>query len=251
MRLDKKVAIVTGGGKGIGRHYALALAREGAAVTVADIDGAATVSTAQEITTAGGRALALEIDVSSEDSTLRMAEETARAFGGIDVLVNNAALMSALPRSSWLEIPVEEWDRVMGVNMRGVFLCSRAVFPYMKERGGGSIINISSSRVWSGRPDRLHYTASKMGVIGITRSLSREVGEFNIRVNAVTPGQTASETQVATTDPERLAARVKERALKRIQTPEDLVGTIVFLASDESAFITGQTINVDGGQAMH
>lgn len=251
LRLEKKVAIVTGGGKGIGRHYSLALAGEGAAVTVADIDGAAATSVAQEITAAGGKALALEADVASEASTRQMAEETARAFGGIDVLVNNAALMTALPRRTWLEIPVDEWDRVMAVNVRGVFLCCRAVYPFMCQRGGGSIINISSSRVWTGTKDRLHYTTSKMGVVGLTRALSREVGEFNIRVNAVSPGLTASDTQLATTSMERLMDRVKARALQRIQTPEDLVGTILFLASDDSAFITGQTINVDGGQAMH
>jgi 3-oxoacyl-[acyl-carrier protein] reductase len=167
------------------------------------------------------------------------------------VLVNNASLMSVLPRRSWLEIPVEEWDRVMAVNLRGLFLCSRAVFPAMRERGRGKIVNISSSRVWEGTPNRLHYTTSKAGVIGFTRALARELGEFGITVNAVTPGMTLSETQVATTSNNYVATRASGRALGRDQYPEDLVGTVMFLSSAASNFITGQTINVDGGKAMH
>ena len=167
------------------------------------------------------------------------------------MLINNASMMSVLPRRSWMEIPVAEWDAVMGVNLRGLFLCSRAVVPTMRERGRGKIVNISSSRVWDGTPNRLHYTTSKAGVIGFTRALARELGEFGITVNAVTPGLTLSETQVASTSNNYAATGTTGRAINRDQFPEDLVGTVMFLSSAASDFITGQTINVDGGKAMH
>ena len=157
--------------------------------------------------------------------------------GRIDVLINNASLMSTLPRRSWLEIPVDEWDRVMAVNIRGLFLCCRAVFPAMRAQGRGKIVNISSSRVWDGTPNRLHYTTSKAGVIGFTRALAREVGEFGITVNAVTPGLTLSDTQVASSSNNYLAATAAGRALNRLQYPEDLVGAVMFLASSASDFI--------------
>src|SRR5581483_9620380 len=154
-----------------------------------------------------GDALGLKTDVSDEASANAMAKAAIDRFGGIDILINNASLMSVLPRRSWMEIPVEEWDRVMAVNLRGLLLCSRAVVPAMKARGRGKIVNISSSRVWDGTPNRLHYTTSKAGVIGFTRALARELGEFNINVNAVTPGMTLSETQVATTSNNYAATR--------------------------------------------
>jgi 3-oxoacyl-[acyl-carrier protein] reductase len=156
-----------------------------------------------------------------------------------------------LARRSWLEIPVEEWDRVMAVNLRGMFLSCRAVFPAMRAKRYGKIVNISSSRVWEGNPNRLHYTTSKAGVIGFTRALAREVGEFGITVNAVTPGMTQSETQVASSSGNYLAARVAGRAIERVQVPDDLVGAVMFLSAAASDFMTGQTINVDGGKAMH
>ena len=160
-----------------------------------------------------------------------MAEAALDRFGGIDILVNNASLMSVLPRRSWLEIPVEEWDDVMAVNLRGLLLCCRAVLPAMRARGRGKIVNISSSRVWDGTPNRLHYTTSKAGVIGFTRALAREVGEFDITVNAVTPGMTLRETQVASSSGNYLATRTTGRAIERDQFPEDLVGTVMFLSS--------------------
>jgi 3-oxoacyl-[acyl-carrier protein] reductase len=156
-----------------------------------------------------------------------------------------------LPRRSWLEIPVEEWDRVMAVNLRGMFLSCRAVFPAMKAQGRGKIVNISSSRVWEGTPNRLHYTTSKAGVIGFTRALARELGELGITVNAVTPGMTQSETQVQSSSANYLATRVAGRAIERVQVPDDLVGAVMFLSSAASDFMTGQTVNVDGGRAMH
>jgi len=249
--LTGRVAIITGGGKGIGKVYAQEFARAGAKVVAADIDGAAAEAVAQGIVMANGEAIGLRTDVSDEAATEAMAKAALDRFGGIDILVNNASLMSVLPRRSWMEIPVKEWDDVMAVNLRGLLLCSRAVVPAMKERGRGKIVNISSSRVWDGTPNRLHYTTSKAGVIGFTRALARELGEFNITVNAVTPGMTLSETQVATTSNNYAATRSAGRALGRDQYPEDLVGTVMFLSSPASDFITGQTINVDGGKAMH
>src|SRR5712692_355509 len=249
--LSGRTVIVTGGGKGIGKVYAQEFARAGARVVAADIDGKAAEDVARDIVANNLEAIAVTTDVSDADSANAMAQTAVERFGTIDVLINNASLMSVLPRRSWLEIPAEEWDRVMAVNLRGLFLCARAVFPAMKERGRGKIINISSSRVWDGTPNRLHYTTSKAGVIGFTRALARELGEFGITVNAVTPGMTLSETQLATTSNNYVAAQAAGRALGRDQYPEDLVGTVMFLASSASDFITGQTINVDGGKAMH
>jgi 3-oxoacyl-[acyl-carrier protein] reductase len=249
--LAGRVVIVTGGGKGIGKVYVQEFARAGAKVLAADIDGAAAELVAKEIRAGGGDAVGITTDITDADSTQAMAETAHKQLGGIDVLVNNASLMSALPRRSWLEIPIEEWDRVMAVNLRGMFLCCRAVFPAMRERGRGKIVNISSSRVWEGIPNRLHYTTSKAGVIGFTRALAREVGEYGITVNAVTPGLTLSETQVASSSGNYLASTAAGRAIGRPQVPEDLVGAVMFLACAASDFMTGQTINVDGGKAMH
>ena len=249
--LEGRVVIVTGGGKGIGKVYAQEFARAGAKVVAADIDGAAAEAIASAITAANGEAIGVATDVADEASTLAMAQAALARFGGIDVLINNASLMSVLPRRSWMEIPVSEWDAVMDVNLRGPFLCSRAVMPAMRQRGRGKIVNISSSRVWDGTPNRLHYTTSKAGVIGFTRALARELGAFGITVNAVTPGLTLSETQAATTPSNYSAVNASGRAIGRDQFPEDLVGTVMFLSSAASDFITGQTINVDGGKAMH
>jgi len=249
--LQGRAVIITGGGKGIGKIYVREFARAGARVLAADIDGAAAEAVAKEIRGVDGEAVGIATDISDADSTLAMADAARKHFGGIDVLVNNASLMSALPRRSWLEIPVEEWDRVMAVNLRGMFLCCRAVFPAMRERGRGKIVNISSIRVWEGIPNRLHYTTSKAGVIGFTRALAREVGEFGITVNAVTPGLTLSDTQVASSSNNYLATVAEGRALGRPQVPDDLVGAVMFLSCAASDFMTGQTINVDGGRAMH
>jgi 3-oxoacyl-[acyl-carrier protein] reductase len=182
-----KSIIVTGGGKGIGKVYVEEFAKVGARVVAADIEADAAKAVAGSLSAAGHEALGLGVDVASEPATAAMAQSTLDRFGAIDVLVNNASLMSVLPRRSWLEIPVEEWDRVMAVNLRGMFLCCRAVFPAMAAQKRGKIVNISSSRVWEGAPNRLHYTTSKAGVIGLTCALSREVGEFGITVNALTP----------------------------------------------------------------
>jgi 3-oxoacyl-[acyl-carrier protein] reductase len=249
--LTGKTVIVTGGGKGIGKVYAQEFAKAGARVVAADIDGDAAAAVAADLTAQGLAAIGLGTDVADETRTAEMAKAALDAFGSIDILINNASLMSVLPRRSWLEIPVEEWDRVMQVNLRGIFLCCRAVHPAMKAQKRGKIVNISSSRFWEGTPNRLHYTTSKAGVIGLTRALAREVAADGITVNAITPGNTLSETQVGSSSGNYLATRLEGRAIQRNQYPEDLVGAVMFLSSPASDFMTGQTVNVDGGKSMH
>ena len=175
----------------------------------------------------GGEAIGAPTDVTNEPATANMAKAAVDRFGRIDGLVNNAALMSVLPRRAWHEIDVDEWDRVMAVNLKGVFLCARAVYPQMKKQGRGKIVNISSNRVWDGTPNRLHYTTSKAGVVGLTRALAREVGDDNITVNAISPGFTLSETQMASTTNAYAASKsaaLQVKSLKRDQVPDDLVG---------------------------
>ncbi|NBP72566.1 MAG: 3-oxoacyl-ACP reductase FabG [Alphaproteobacteria bacterium] len=252
MKLAGKAAIVTGAGRNIGEEIAVLFAQEGAKVAVVDMDEGRANAVTQRITDAGGDAIAATTDVADEDSTQEMAAKTVEAFGRIDGLVNNASLMSVLERRDWTEIPVDEWDRVQEVNMRGTFLCAKAVFPQMKEQGGGAIINISSGRFWHGTPNRLHYSTSKAGVIGLTRSLAREVGPDNITVNAITPGFTLSDTQVSSSgDYAKNNAPPSGRCIQRHQYPEDLCGAVMFFLSPGASFISGQTLNVDGGQFMH
>ena len=252
LSIEGRVVIVTGGGKGIGRVYCERMAEAGARLVVADIDAAANDDTVAAIRAAGGEAVAATTDVADEDATARMAETAVRAFGRIDGLVNNASLMSVLARRPWHEIPPDEWDRVMAVNLRGIFLCCRAVHPQMKRQGKGKIVNISSGRFFDGTPNRLHYSTSKAGVIGLTRSLATELGPENITVNAIAPGFTLSETQVASSGSYARRNEVDPgRAIPRHQVPDDLVGAVMFLMSDGSDFITGQTLNVDGGKNRH
>lgn len=249
MRLKDKVVIVTGGGLGMGRAYCLRIAAEGAHVVVADI--ADPQDTVKEVESRGGQALGVSCDVSKEEDTLRLATETLGRYGRIDVLVNNAAVYGRLKRRPFMEIPVEEWDRVMAVNLRGLFLCARAVFPAMKAQGKGKIINITSCTLFMGVPYYIHYTTSKGGVVGFTRSLARELGDFGVRVNAVAPGFTLSGANEENVSAEQMEAFARMRMLKRAEVPDDVVGTIVFLASDDSDFITGQTLAVDGGAIVH
>jgi NAD(P)-dependent dehydrogenase (short-subunit alcohol dehydrogenase family) len=247
VRLAGKVAIVTGGARHIGAAYCRRLAAEGAAIVIADIlDGAAV---AAEIKGKGGKAMSLNIDVSKEEDTNRMASEAVQAFGRIDILVNNAAIFINIQRHPFYEISAEEWDRVSAVNIKGPFLCAKAVFPQMKEQRSGKIINISSSTAYWGTPNFLHYVASKAALIGMTRSLAREVGDYGICVNAIAPGLVEHEGQNAPKELTEL--QLKARSIKRLQTPDDLMGTLVFLSSSDSDFMTGQAIVVDGGSIFH
>jgi len=248
-----KVVIVTGAGHGIGRAYATRLGAEGANVVAADLDGPAADQTADTILSDGGQALGARVDVAHWSSVQALAQQTTRQFGGIDGLVNNAAIFATIPisRVGFEQIDEAEWDRVMTVNVKGVWNCCRAVAPAMRARGGGSIVNISSASILHGGGGRLHYIASKAAVLGISRGLARELGPDNIRVNTIAPGNTLSEDDPT---PEIIAIReaaIAARSLKRLQTPADLVGTVVFLLSDDAAFISGQTIVVDGGTSLH
>ena len=251
--LDGKVVIVTGGGNGIGRAYCKGIAREGGIPVAADIDEAAAASAAREVSGEGARALGVRTDVADSSSCQAMARAALEAFGRIDGLVNNAAVFLSVPvtRSGFQDIQEEEWDRVMAVNVKGLWLCSRAVAPAMQERRQGSIVNIASNMAYNGGAGMMHYVVSKAAVVGFSRVLARELGPFDIRVNTLAPGSTASEpepTEAALREYERSAAK---RMLNRIERPEDVVGTALYLLSDLSAFVTGQSILVNGGANLH
>ena len=253
-RLDDKVIIVTGGAQGIGRAYVERLASEGAKVVIADINGEAAGAVVRALGEDGKDAMAVTVDVSNPDDAERMVNETLARFGRVDGLVNNAAVYQrpGLFRGPFDQIPVEDWDRVMAVNLRGIFLCCRAVISHMKEQGSGKIVNISSSTVAQGTPNFAHYVTSKAGVIGFTRSMAREMGEYGINVNALAPGYTLSMDDEDIDDVVRATdlRSVSNRPLSRSEQPEDLVGTVAFLCSSDSDFITGQTLTVDGGNTM-
>jgi len=248
--LKDKIVIVTGGGHGIGKAYCFGFARSGSRVIVADIDRLAAEQVAAQITKeTGSETLPVHVDVAHEASTKEMAAAALQRFGRIDVLINNAAIFATIPmnRGRIETIDPEEWDRLMAVNLRGLFFCCRAVLPTMRKQNSGKIINIASGTVFAGSPGRIHYVTSKAAIIGFTRTLAREVGEYNINVNVLAPGNTLSEE-----NPTEETIRLREssaglRALKRVQVPQDVVGAMLFLASPLSDFITGQTINVDGG----
>jgi len=249
--LTGKTAIITGAAQGIGAQYARGLAAAGAAVSVCDVSDPASI--VSEIRASGAKIMGRIVDITDGPAVRAFAEETHAQFGGIDILVNNAALFGTLKRKPLMEIDAQEWDRVMTVNVRGPFECVKAVIPFMRSKGYGKIINIASSTVNSGQPLLLHYVSSKGAVLAMTRSLARELGADGIRVNAVSPGFTLSEavrnnpvyTSAVTSG---IAAM---RSIKRDQHPDDLVGAVVFLASPASDFITGQTLIVDGGMSMN
>jgi len=252
-RLDGKAVVVTGAGHGIGRAYAERIAAEGGQVVVADLDGPAAERAAADMTSSGGRALAVQVDVARWASVEALAARAVEECGGIDGLVNNAAIFSTIPisRVGFERIDADEWDRVMDVNVKGVWHACRAVVPAMRRRGGGSIVNVSSASFFHGGGGRLHYMASKAAVLGMSRGLARELGNDNIRVNTIAPGNTLSEADPTPEIRQIREAAVAARALKRIQTPADLVGAVVFFLSDDAAFVTGQTLLVDGGTSLH
>jgi 3-oxoacyl-[acyl-carrier protein] reductase len=249
-RLEDRVAIVTGGASGLGRVFCSAMAEEGAKVVIADILEKEARQAAEEIQAKKGSAMALKVDVTSEADTLSMAEEVVKKFGRIDVLVNNAAMVYGMTRKPFTEIPLGEWDKLMTVNLKGPFLCSRAVFPQMKKQGRGKIINLTSETAFTGSRHLIHYVTSKGGIISFTRALAVELGQYGICVNAVAPGFTESESSRSVID-DINKYDVSLTPLRRLEQPQDLVGAVVFLASSESDFITGQTLVVDGGRYMH
>jgi NAD(P)-dependent dehydrogenase (short-subunit alcohol dehydrogenase family) len=244
--LNGKCIIITGAAQGIGAVLAAGFAKMGACVALADI--ADPEPAAATICGNGGQAIGVSVDVTNLADCERMVANTEAAFGGVDGLVNNAALFSALPLQAFDEIEPDHWDKVMAVNVKGPWLCTRTVVPAMERRGGGSVVMFSSNRVHQGFPMMLHYDASKGAVLAMTRSLIRELGPKNIRVNTIMPGLTMSEGVLAREGiEERAPAIAQARSLARNQEPEDLIGATAFFLSDQSAFVSGQSLIVDGG----
>ncbi len=246
-QLDGKVAIVTGGAQGIGRAIAGGLAREGARIVIADLEHAERV--AGDLPDGVG----LTVDVSSEEGTARMVRDTVERCGSVDILVNNAGLYASLAMRPFTEIPLDEWNRVMEVNVASMFLSSRAVVPVMREQGGGKIVNISSGTPFRGVPFLLHYVTSKGAIVAFTRALAKELGKDSIHVNCVAPGFTMSDGVKAHPEVvEKLRdVSVSARTIQRDQVPEDVAGAVVFLCSPAADFVTGQTMVIDGGQYFH
>lgn len=243
MRFKDKSVIITGGGGKIAKAYATAFAKEGAKLSLPDIASAEPIVNA--IKNEGGTAISMACDVSSEQSVKAMVDETVKQFGAVDILINNAAYFMNVWKGAFWEMSVEEFDKAMAVNVRGSWLCAKAAFPHMKQQGKGKIINISSGTALNGGQNYIHYVTSKGALIAMTRAMAREVGDHGICVNTVSPGFVVTEGR--TVDPAFNASRVGNRAIKRIQVENDLVGTVMFLASPESDFMTGQLLNVDGG----
>jgi 3-oxoacyl-[acyl-carrier protein] reductase len=241
----QRVVLVTGAAQGIGRAFARRFAELGWHVVVADIQDGRAAEVAAEL--GGGEHLATGIDVTDADSVAAAVEAAVARFGGIDVLINNAAIFSSIEMKPFEEITADEWRGVIDVNLTGTFLCSQAVAGVMRGRAGGSIVNVSSSTVLMGRPFYAHYVSSKAGVIGFTRALARELGEAGITVNAIMPGSTETEVPRDSASPSQAQEIVARQAIARRLQPDDIVGAAVFLASPEARLITGQSIVVDGG----
>jgi 3-oxoacyl-[acyl-carrier protein] reductase/pyridoxal 4-dehydrogenase len=243
MKLQNRVAIVTGAGQGIGRAIAEKLSQEGASVVVADINADTATKTAADI---GG--LAHTVDVSSEEQVAGLVSATISTHGKVDILVNDAAIVPFVP---WDDLDFVEWRRIMSVNLDGVFLTSRAVYPHMKEAGYGRIVNIASNVILAGTPNLAHYVAAKGGVFGFTRALATELGRYGITVNAVAPGLTASEGVLAGPHADAFDFVMSLQAIPRRGIPADIAPAVAFLASEEASWVTGTMIVADGGHTRH
>lgn len=255
MRLEDRVAIITGAARGIGAELARGFAKEGAKVIISDIREDEAKKVAESLNKFEEVAIAVCVDVSKMSMIEEMVKITESKFGKVDILINNASLFADVPLRTCEEIPEEEWDRVMAINLKGVFLCAKAVLPLMKRQKYGKIVNIHSSTVYDGgvyggSRGRLSYVSSKAGIVGFTRALAREVGDYGINVNALTPGSTVTEITKGLYSEELLLKKAAGRCIKRLQTPEDLLGPAIFLSSSDSDFITGHSIVVDGGRTM-
>jgi NAD(P)-dependent dehydrogenase (short-subunit alcohol dehydrogenase family) len=249
MKLQNQVAIITGAARGMGQAFCLSLAKEGAKIIAADILSCSeTIAKVQEI---GGEALEITCDISKSQSTQALADQSLQQFGRIDILVNNAAMIASLKLTPFDQISEEEWDQVMAVNIKGMWLCCKAVVPVMRQQGQGKIINISSDTIWLGSPMLLHYVSSKGAIFAFTRALARELSGTNINVNAITPGFAQTDATKNLADQETMEfiqnVSLNAQIVKRPEKPADLAGAVVFLASADSDFITGQTLNVNGG----
>lgn len=247
-KLAGRVAVVTGAAQGIGATYAKALANAGAYVVVSDVLDPSPI--VEQINAGNGQALGVIADVTQAESVRNLVDKATNSWGEVDILVNNAALFGQLARSPIADISSSDWDKVMAVNVRGTFECCKAVIPSMKKRKYGKIINVASSTVFMGQPMLLHYVASKGAVIAMTRAMARELGDDGICVNALAPGLTMSENVQKNFASDRVRANVMMRSFKREQSPDDLIGALIYLASSDSDFMTGQTLIVDGGVVM-
>ena len=248
MDFEGKVIIITGAARGLGQTYACRFAELGARVVACDLRDC--VDTAEQCRAAGSEAIGLETDVTDSRSAREMAEQAVQHFGRVDVLINNAALFGSLTFAPFDQLDESEWDAAMNANVKGIWLCCRAVVPAMRDLGGGAIVNISSLAAVYGMPNGLHYTTSKAAVIGLTRGLAREVGRFNIRVNAVAPSVVDTEAAgefFGDKKQKLMDATLAQKALRRPLQPDDVFGTILYLAGDQSRHTTGQTLMVDGG----
>jgi 3-oxoacyl-[acyl-carrier protein] reductase len=254
MRLKDKVAIITGAGQGLGKEFAIRFAEEGAKVVIAEINFEKAQEVAKEIEQNGGDVLALKTDITKKAETEAMAQKTIERFGRIDVLVNNAAIYYGIEITPFTDLSEEDWDTMMEVNVKGMWLCCRAVFSQMKEQGKGKIVNMASAVFNVGIPGVLHYVTSKGAVVGLTRALAKEIGQFGINVNCINPGYVwteASQKFGESFPPGFIEAVDNMQVVKRREQPSDLTGAVIYFASDEADFVTGQSFVVDGGMVVH
>lgn len=248
--LKDRVVVITGGGQALGRTYAHAFAEQGAIPVIAELNEESGQRVVNEITQKGGRAMAIQTNVADETSVNEMAEAALSEYGRIDCLINNAAVFSQITIAPFWELPVDEWQSAMDVNINGAFFCSRAVVPIMQERKWGRIINIASTTIPTGRPNYLHYITSKSAMIGMTRSMARELGDWNITVHLFMPGAVETEVERPSVSGAMFENLAQQQAIKRPATMDEYAGFMLFLCSDDAEFTTGQTFAANGGIAF-